>query len=917
MEPVDGAAGVGGIWTAIDAFVACGSSEAGVFLRNVLREAARSSVITTTSPPLSMLADACARFNTNGIPLSTLLLVAILNRIFCMQDVAAALALPVNGGRSSISNDLLPFYKSYLDASIGLPESVKSQLYLCVSSLLVLQVSGMDVVEALLSQFGGTVPADEEGFRCFIKIFSGCMMVISDRRIPMGPVQRSKQRLRLQRNIHLLLMCAPSSTEELKCLCVTVSQAVTFLSECTLQDPQDTSPLFWKHLPTSSFWEAVIHHLRHGISGEEIISAACTVIRAVSHVDDSTFPLLMSALLAVSGTEGVTVPVLYTCRVIAAAMESSVETVVLNFDPDHALYRQLAHGAHVLEGILEQQVTLLANRVSAVATETEEIVLVVCEGLQVISQVLAPLPIPEMDPTDDPSDYDMIVEDIRYSNERKEHALHVLRDFFERCHASLLRWMKHVDDRDVCDIVDNLLSSDVDDFFVQYDELPIALFATYERLCSLLWRQPSSHCVPQCAELTVLASGGFLATSAWDVSLTYQSLVFSGSDSASKQQRLLRSSLLVPVVVRRHKDKWSAGETASVICSLVELLQWAVMCKIDVKCVASISEGLRNLQTSAEPTLMESLWLGLHLDCGEDKTARWSLASHLGSFLSPGLLPALLPFDDCTQLILISHSVGSVGDVWRAMGVLQRVEPDVAYAYMSADRIVSWLHNYISQGSVTTPQDRQVVAQYTETLGQWCAANPSHFRVAWRLSKPLGPEAAAEILADSLEMYFIRVIKDNSMSWLDEGDYFSPYVLDTLAQSGHAPRLLRVLKYVIRIPATCIGASDAPYRLQAVVRGGNTLLKGGRCTNESLLELFYEATVEYRRLIQSLVADVTYDLDEGDKREDNHEWLLAELSKLGRVAQLVFSLPEGVPQWLHEVRCAVDEFDVRRVLKGN
>ncbi|RHW74265.1 hypothetical protein DPX39_010012300 [Trypanosoma brucei equiperdum] len=95
-------------------------------------------------------------------------------------------------------------------------------------------------------------------------------------------------------------------------------------------------------------------------------------------------------------------------------MESSVETVVLNFDPDHALYRQLAHGAHVLEGILEQQVTLLANRVSAVATETEEIVLVVCEGLQVISQVLAPLPIPEMDPTDDPSDYDMIVEDIRY-----------------------------------------------------------------------------------------------------------------------------------------------------------------------------------------------------------------------------------------------------------------------------------------------------------------------------------------------------------------------------------------------------------------------------------------------------------------------------------------------------------------------
>ncbi|KAH9601105.1 hypothetical protein LSM04_000805 [Trypanosoma melophagium] len=119
------------VWTAVEAFLTTGNTEAGVLLRDELRQAAFTSNITSQEIPPRMLAEAFVKYFAGSMSASSLLLVAILNRMFCLQYIPEALSRPINDRRPSDLSELLFFYLQSLRTP-QLPETVLTQLYLSV-----------------------------------------------------------------------------------------------------------------------------------------------------------------------------------------------------------------------------------------------------------------------------------------------------------------------------------------------------------------------------------------------------------------------------------------------------------------------------------------------------------------------------------------------------------------------------------------------------------------------------------------------------------------------------------------------------------------------------------------------------------------------------------------------------------------
>ncbi|RNF26025.1 uncharacterized protein Tco025E_01730 [Trypanosoma conorhini] len=873
------------VWIAVQTFLEAGSVEAGAFLRDLLRRSTCTARITRQSLPPLLFREAVTRFCAGALSSSPLLLVAIMNRLFCMQAIPDAMARPVNDARPTDFADLLLFYMDALCAT-ELPAPVMEQLYLCVSALLLLQPDA-NVVEALRAVFGGVVSETAGDIRSFMKLLSGVMSVLSDPRVSLGPVRRSTQRMCVQKNMHLVLALFSFTLEgDVAAQAPIIAQGVSFLSEGGAYEPQEIAPLFWAQLPASAFWRLALERLRQGIASEAILEAVCAVLRAITVLDTSAVSLLLTALEAVLD-DRTQAPLLHVCRVISSSLESAVEEVVVQFGAEHVLYQALAAGAQTLKRVLEQP--------EAVAAAPPELVPTLCEGLSVLSQVLSPLPVPGMDPTDDPDDYAMAMEDIRRRNTQKEEALRRLAEFLKGCLASLLVWLGRFSAPDVNSVALYVAQNDNDAFVVWHDEPPVALFTTYERLCILL--SPA-----QDAQIRALAARGCLTVAAWNAELSYLALVAGGE--AVVQQR---QALLFPIVVSRHKGKWGSEQKDRVVSSLTVLLRVTVMDSGDVATAAAICESLRQLNAPFLPGVVECLWQGLYLPCGNDNAPRCVLASYLSTMLEQGFVslpPGALEtshLDDYSLAELRSCVLGSLQDICSVMGLLQRMDPEAAQSHRVAERIAKWVQAAVATGLLG-------LEQYTQALQQWYTVNPLHFCISWRLMRGLQPTSAAGFLADALERYISCKNDSGDMNWTIASDCFSSYVLDTLAASPQAPRLHGVLSSLMATAAS-VGDGNTQCRLRAVVRGGIALLQSQHCSSIHKFELFYAASKEYIKLHHGLWGTVScLEADEDD--------LLWGLARLGTAAQMAgVKLPVDAPTWLQEVRNAVDEFEIQRVLK--
>ncbi|KAH9601106.1 hypothetical protein LSM04_000805 [Trypanosoma melophagium] len=869
------------VWTAVEAFLTTGNTEAGVLLRDELRQAAFTSNITSQEIPPRMLAEAFVKYFAGSMSASSLLLVAILNRMFCLQYIPEALSRPINDRRPS-------------------------------------DLSDVNVIEGLLNVFGSTVPTEISEVRLFMKLFSAVMSVLSDRRVSIGPIRRSTQRLCVQNSMSLVLTSMP--IEDLSIQAIIITQGVTFLTECTVNDAQDIAPLFWSQLPSSLFWKSAIEQLQGGTASESVLEAITTILRSLTILDTTAVTLLQSALAAVH-SEGTQAPLSHICCVIASVLESSVETVVVQLGPENELYQALALSAQVLRSVLAEPTStevIMQLSASLSSSQSLETLLVVCEGLSVLAQALTPLSVPVMDETDDPEDFAMIVEDIRKTNECKLEALNRLREFVESCQMALLAWLGRLSASDIADIAMYLSENDGDEFAVRHDEFSITLFVTYERLCRLLL--PVRHLGVQ-----TVTREGYLIAAVWDADLSYQALVAQHGklhhqeEQGLQQQQLgeealrvlVKNAPLFPVVSRRYKDQWRADQISNIVSVLIELLRESVMSFNNVVVAAAISKALRQLGISPLHYVMESLWNGVLLPCGEDKTPRWELASHLALLmnqsnmeLSCGCFDAE-GLDDLTRVELNSCIVRSLQDVWCVLHVLQRIEYDAVQCYRAAERIAAWVQRTIHAGA---PEWKI----YEGMVREWSAVNPLHFCVLWRLVRPMELLVASEILISALETFMTQIEKNGDFEWRSEKDCFSLYVLNTLSQSPNAPRLQRVLISLLQF-FTCAGEKNRLFRLSAVIHGGYALLQGRCCCPSLILEVFCAAVREYSGLHQAM-ASLTLS-NEKDEEEALMLSLLSELAKLGEVARMVVELPHDAPRWLYAVRNAVDEFEVQRILK--
>ncbi|RNF03860.1 hypothetical protein TraAM80_05514 [Trypanosoma rangeli] len=884
------------VWRAVQAFLEDGSVEAGVFMRDLLRRSTYTARITRQCLPPLLFREAFTRFSAGALPASFLLLVAILNRLFCMQAIPDAMTRPINDERPTDFADLLLFYLEALRAA-NLPAPVMEQLYLCVSVLLLLQ-SDVSVVESLCAIFGGAAPETTRDTRTFTKLLVGVMSVLSDSRVAIGPVRRSAQRMCVQKNMHLVL--APSTAvEDVGAQAAIIVQGVSFLSEGNVHEPQEIAPLFWTRLSASSFWRLALERLRQGAATEAIVEAVCAVLRAITVLDASAVSLLLTALEAVLD-ERTQAPLLHVCCVITSSLESVVEEVVVQFGTDHVLYQALAAGALTLKRILEQP--------KAITAAPLDFVPALCESLSVLSQVLSPLPVPEMDPTDDPDDYAMVVEGIQRKNKQKEEALLRLEEFLKGCLASLLVWLEGFSAHDVNSIALYVGQNDNDEFAVWHDEPPVAFFTTYERLCALLSPFRDN-------ETQALAARGCLTVAAWDAELSYLAVMAGGEAVLHRQRQLQqqqpqqqqKEALLLPVVVSRHQGKWSSEQKDGVISSLAALLRDAVMTLGNVATAAAICESLRRLNAPFLPGILECLWQGLHLPCGNDKAPRCMLASYLSMILEQGyasLPPGALEnsrLDDYSLAELRSCTLSSPQETWSVMELLQRMDPDAAQSRRVAERITMWVQAAAAKGLLG-------LEQYTQVLQLWYTMNPLHFSITWRLMRVLQPTSAAGILADALERFVSCKNETGDVNWGIESDCFSPYVLDTIAASPHAPRLHSILCFLIA-SAKNMDDGNAQLCLRAVVRGGIALLPSQHCSPIHKFELFYAAAKEYIKLCHGLWTTAS---SLGADADD----LLRDVAKLGTTTQMVgVKIPLDAPVWLQEVRNAIDEFDIQRILK--
>ncbi|ORC89069.1 uncharacterized protein TM35_000142800 [Trypanosoma theileri] len=911
------------LWTAVEVFLSSGHAEAGVLLRDELRRAALTSNITSQEIPPRMFSEALFRYYEGTISVSSLLLISILNRMFCLLYIPEALARPINDRRPSDDfSELLRFYLQCLRTP-HLPGTVLTQLYFCIASLLLLQPNG-NVIEGLLSVFGGTVPTEITDIRVFMRLFSTLMSVLSDRRVLMGPIRRSTQRLCVQNSMHLILTSMP--IEDLTAQATMISQGVSFLTECTVNDAQDMAPLFWSQLPSSLFWKYAVHQLQNGTASEAILESITTILRSLTMLDTTAVTLIQSVLTAIH-SDGTRAPLSHICSVITSILESSVEAVVVQFGPEHTLYQALALSAQMLRSVLTDPASV-EGMMNTISSQSLETLLVVCEGLSVLAQVLTPVSIPVMDETDDPEDYAMVVDDIHKTNTCKLEALRQLREFMESCQIALLTWLGRLSASDTADIAMYLSANDGDEFAVRHDELPIALFTTYERLCRLLL--PARH-----SRVEAIAAEGYIIAAVWDADLSYQAIVAQQTllhckEEKEQQQeevlrRLVQNAPLFPLVSRRYKDHWSTEQISNIVFSLIELLREAVMSLNNILVAADISKALRQLGIPPLQNVMESLWNGVLLSCGEDKTPRWELASHLSFLMQESHMELTCGcfdvegLDDHTRVELNSCIVRSLQDVWGVMQVLQGVESDAVQSHRAAERIAAWVQTSMN---INTPEWKI----YEQMVREWSGMNPLHFRVVWRLVRPLDLLVASEILATALEAFVTQIEKNGDFEWKSEKDCFSHYVLNTLAQSPNASRLQRVLISLLR-SFTCAEEKSRGFRLSAVVRAGLALLQGRCCCPSLILEVFCEAVKEYASLHQT-VSSLTLG-NERENKDDNKEegeeeegegkpmWLLllSELAMLGEVARMVVELPQEAPPWLYAVRNAVDEFEVQRILK--
>lgn len=974
---------VAAAWEWVQCFVQHGDISANTALYHALNHSLDRGAVDVRLTLAPRLLQWCLQQQGTSVSPAAFLFVAILNRTLCVKCLPSALAQSLDRrptGVTELFHDFLTLLRDSSGAggsAAVLSQPVQRQLRVCAASLLV--QSSDNAVGRLVELCGPSTPSwSSAPLRClFFQVFLAVMEVLGDHRIPLGPVNRATQRRHTQRQLQVILSpiedvaaSAPqtASSSALWTLHAEVlAKAVVFVVEGMTGEPQQVAPDFWFDLPSSAVWQWCLRHLQSGAGKaqeeEAALDAVCGALRCLSEVDETAERLLIGALTVALRTPphpasltGDVEAVVASCKVIAASLEASTEAVVLFCDPAGELFQLFSSAAEYLVQVL---VGLLSSRAM------EEAVPYVCEGLSALTQVLQPIPIPPMEPTDDLEDYEAIVESMEAANEGKTQAVARLRSFLSNCQTTVCQALAMLttsgagaveDATQVAQYAVHQASLQEEDYAVFFDLPALALFTTYERLCGLLQEMPPV--------VSMASAAPPLVVTACDSRVAFQAVQRSSVEQLASQAvllpvlsaRFVRQSTLLDAfteTLSAQFEPWSVEALQDFAERTTRTLEWcatqqataparhtcdALMDVFDRQRHETASSGGGGVLGSPylpAPLITrvgEALWSCVQLP-GSSKEDRWRLAEHLARLIEDGLVAPtpdmtqqVVKLDACTQVELLSSF---------PVDSLQSLEYILRGAQELGDPAHSGtLHRACARLRTGATQRCEsgawAVEAYAALLDAWNAQRPQSTAVlTLTLAQAVANAVSRATMQAQALFRFFSLAGSDGVGTEDLSELLDETLCrDVSALPPLSVKLLELVGWLLHANPV-YSMADGVKRVHVLSVALRVLSESGHCGADALAPVVMAAVDRLRECVSAATtrdssngvsssplsnAYNAADLDADADRDELVEKTLEQLAVVSRCVAVV-SLPPATPPWLRTLAQATDDYERKDVIK--
>lgn len=451
-----------------------------------------------------------------SLPSSVVVLVAIMNRLYIVSDIAAATAQPLDC-RPTQLEELTDFYTQVL-LHPQCPEACYRQLLHCIAMLEMFLRSPTDIVAAIAYRSssspheagGGSAPVLRS-----LHFWCATLDLLADDRVRMGSMRRALCSQQLCKEATVLLQYTEAALRPPpQCLSLSlgpetlpfcmraVTRLMDLISRTNSVEPYDSCSSLWNALPNSGLLQDVRQLLvtppsrRHPTQShvsceEDAIELLCTIARLCTAVEEECMATLLMVTLEIAeevGKDGTSRSLSVACRLCAAAMEN-LAPVVVSADlrgESGPLLQAFSRGSETVLAVL--------RGCTPTSEEEEETYQCAASALLCLCEDLREDPVPAMEPTDDVEDYQMIVAEMESSNAIKRQALQRLRTYLVECQDAVSHCLEHLLylKNTVLHEVSDLILSGEDLLLVPLHSCLITSWVAYERLYEVLGGLPPS-----------------------------------------------------------------------------------------------------------------------------------------------------------------------------------------------------------------------------------------------------------------------------------------------------------------------------------------------------------------------------------------------------------------------------------------
>lgn len=514
-------------------------NNAAVLLRppsSYLTDPAARTTVTTLAPQLLIRTLESLQTITNP---SMILLVSMLNAKFTAGIVSKSVAQPLQARPTDLealcaiyAEAIATLHTQHSPAMEKSLEVVERQLLRCVAVVEVLLRDHHALVSSLESVVRGVCSMAEKdsGWFClrWIYLWDAVVDALHDHRIPFGGIRRAQHCRALESQTAVLLECietllaTPGSVQEhCRTACAVLTKTLQWTGQGRVCTPGEelgasTSEIFCA-LSRSSIWQWAVLCVASsepawGSSMDVDLSTEllCAVLRLCSSVNSGTYRLLSTGLeVAVhlgSGEAGFAGLCRCSQLVEAVATGAGPEIFLGVEAADTEGLRSNPGLAVLLSNACQGVLKVLQTHTSSICVADRplwwEAMRCSCEAVNALAEALLPDLLPTMEATDDPEDFEFMLNEISAANSEKMEAMRRLEPYFCWCRDALAAKLENAVsarsessmhhgelieewEEGLTSIAEAILEHQ-DLFQVGFENLLVGMWVTYERVFQVL-----------------------------------------------------------------------------------------------------------------------------------------------------------------------------------------------------------------------------------------------------------------------------------------------------------------------------------------------------------------------------------------------------------------------------------------------